>query len=69
MSMTHDDSRGRGISYQAPGMGMAISFRCGRCDKSAGSVGSGVRLVRGIRQKVCRACATAIDAKRRADHV
>jgi hypothetical protein len=63
--MSSDDSQRRSDrAFTQPGVGMTPIFRCARCDKRSGAIGSGVRLVLGMRGRVCALCKEFIDARK-----
>lgn len=51
-------------AYAAPGVGMTPQFMCAACAKKSGNLASGIRLVRGVRSRVCKACKERIDARK-----
>lgn len=63
--MSSDDSlRAPDRAYAAPGVGMTPQFMCAACAGKCSQRGSGIRLVRGMRSRVCKACKERIDARK-----
>lgn len=63
--MSSDDIRPRGdVAWAAAGIGLSMRFRCAKCDKPSAQLGCGIRLVLGLKQRVCGRCKTAIDKSR-----
>lgn len=58
----YNPARGRSSGFTHSGIGQAMTFRCGKCDKPNSTTGSAMRFIRGLRTKVCAACKTDLDA-------
>jgi hypothetical protein len=66
MPISSDNARAPADTPWKPrGIGLAVRFRCAKCDQPAGRLGSGLRFVCGLRQAVCKPCKEAIDARRK----
>jgi len=64
--MTSDDNRRSQPGSWKPATAAWSTFRCGKCDQTAGNgSGTGMRRVQGLMTRVCPACKSAIDARRK----
>lgn len=63
--MNSDDARrGPDRTYAPPGIGMTPQFMCAACAGKNSQRGSGIRVVRGMRSRVCKTCKDKIDARK-----
>jgi predicted SprT family Zn-dependent metalloprotease len=55
--MTHDDTKSaRDVRFRMAGIGMAHTFKCGRCEQPRSTQGRKLEKVKGLRQYVCQGC-------------
>lgn len=67
MSTGSDNYQRRGdVTFTHSGSGALPRFKCGQCGQPSLPDGCGVRRAHGLRQKVCRSCKEAIDARKAA---
>ena len=58
----YNPARGQSSGFRPAGIGQTMTFRCGQCDQARSTSGSSMRVIRGLRTKVCAACKTDLDA-------
>lgn len=62
MSGSDNSMRPGSPTFRQMGVGMAATFKCGDCDKSASTIGRRMRKVRGLRTYVCAGCVRKVAA-------
>jgi hypothetical protein len=53
------------VRFLPVGTGMHIGFMCALCGKHSQMAGNGLRMVRGLRTRVCAGCKARVDARRK----